>query len=71
MLKFIITICFFLFVVPYLLRAVLRFFIGGNSSDNTSQQKQNKGTSSRTQNRKKKVFPQEEGEYVDYVEVKN
>jgi hypothetical protein len=60
------------FIIPFLLRGILRFLFGSNpSSSRTSQT--NKNTSSQTQKnpKKKKVISKNEGEYVDYEVVKD
>jgi hypothetical protein len=56
---------------------VVRYLFGGGLSDENSnkQRRQNYSRSSgsgssASGDRKKKVIPKEEGEYVDYVEVK-
>lgn len=77
MLKILSILCFFIFVVPFLLRVVLRFLFGTpTQTSKTSQQRKNTSSSSASsrshtqQSVKKKVIPEDEGEYVDYEEVK-
>ena len=67
MFKFLSFLFIVIFVIPYLLRALLRFFFGSNAQRNRSAQP-NRNTSSRTQKppQKKKVISKNEGEYVDY-----
>ncbi|MDR1813388.1 MAG: DUF4834 family protein [Tannerella sp.] len=75
--KYFIILIFCFFIVPYLIRTVVRYLFGGGLSDENSnkQRRQNYSRSSgsgssASGDRKKKVIPKEEGEYVDYVEVK-
>jgi hypothetical protein len=74
MTKFILIILFIIFIVPYLLGVIGRFLLGGRPRQNTSsQQRRSNSSSFNTQNnpkRKKKVIEKDEGEYVDYVEIK-
>jgi len=67
-----IAFCIF-FVIPYLLRRIVRFMYGNVSSNyNSSQQRNSARTQTEKQSsRKKKIIAQDEGEYVDYVEVKD
>lgn len=75
MLKFLSILFVILFVVPFLLRAILKFLFGSRPvQQNRSSQQRN--TSSRTQQQqqssaKKKVISENEGEYVDYEEIKD
>ena len=73
MLKFLSILFIIIFIIPFLLRKVLSFLFGNRPQpNNSSQQKRN--TSSRTQtqqpSQKKKVISKDEGEYIDYEEVK-
>jgi len=70
--KYLIFLLFIIFVIPYLLRALLRFFFGSNAPQNRPSQP-NRNASSRTQKppEKKKVISKNEGEYVDYEIVKD
>jgi len=71
--KFLISIFLIFFVIPYLVRAVLKFFFGTSSSAQSGSGRQQSKSNAYTQPKadKKKVFTKEEGEYVDYVEVKD
>ena len=71
MTKILAIIFIVIFVIPLLLRSVLRFLFGSRPQPNNSSQ-QRKNTSSRTQQppQKKKVIPKDEGEYIDYEEIK-
>ena len=72
MLKILSFFFIVLFVIPYLLRALLRFLFGSNAQRNQPSQP-NRNASSRTQKppQKKKVISKNEGEYVDYEIVDN
>ena len=73
MLKFLSILFIIIFIIPFLLRKVLSFLFGNRPQSNNSSQ-QNRNTSSRTQtqqpSQKKKVISKDEGEYIDYEEVK-
>ena len=79
MMKFISILFIIIFVIPFLLRAVLRFLFGNISqrersqSHRSSQQRKEASAASDTQPSapKKKVISENEGEYVDYVEIKD
>lgn len=62
------------FVVPFVLRTVLRFLFGSPAqTNNTSQQRKNTSSASShtRQTEKGKVIPEDEGEYIDYEEIKD
>lgn len=74
MLRFLSILFIIIFVIPFLLRVILRFIFGNSRQQNRpSQQKNTTSSSSRTQQTppKKKVISENEGEYVDYEEVKD
>ncbi|MDR1523954.1 MAG: DUF4834 family protein [Tannerella sp.] len=80
MAKFLSILFIIIFVIPFLLRSVLRFLFGNPSRqrgpsqyNRSSQQKGNASPSSHTKqsSSKKKVISKNEGEYVDYVEIKD
>ena len=70
MTKFLAGLFVIFFIIPYLLRSILRFIFGGKPQKNRTSQ-QNRNTSSHTQKspNKKKVISKNEGEYVDYEVV--
>ena len=73
MLKFLSIIVIIVFIIPFLLRGILRFLFGGRPQpNNSSQQKRNTSSSSNTKKypQKKKFIPEDEGEYIDYEEIK-
>ena len=73
MLKILSIIVIIFFIIPFLLRGVLRFLFGNRPQpNNSSQQRRNNSSSSRTQQPppKKKVINKDEGEYIDYEEIK-
>ena len=72
MLKFLSFLFIIIFIIPYLIRALLRFLFGSNAQRNQSAQS-GRNASSRTQKppKKKKVISKNEGEYVDYEIVDN
>ena len=71
MTKFILFLLFLIFVVPYLLGVIGRFLLGSRPRQNTSSQQKRSETSFNTRKKKrKKVIDENEGEYVDYVEIK-
>jgi hypothetical protein len=74
MTKFLLIIIFFVFVIPYLLGIIGRFLLGKRPRQSASSQRSGNNTSSfnthKNSKKKKKVFEKNEGEYVDYVEVK-
>ncbi len=83
MIKFIFTLAFLFFILMSLLgfsvvRMIKGIFGGGNSGQRSQQRRQTTGrnTSSRQTPpneyaaSKKKIFTKDEGEYVDYEEVK-
>ena len=73
MLKILSILFIIVFIIPFLLRGVMRFLFGSRTQPNkSSQQKRNTSSSSKTQqpSQKKKVIPKDEGEYIDYEEVK-
>jgi len=73
-LKFLSIFLIIIFIIPYLLRSVLRFLFGsGNPQQNRPSQSNGTNASSRTQKppSKKKVISKSEGEYVDYEVVKD
>jgi hypothetical protein len=71
MLKILSILFVIVFIIPFLLRGVMRFLFGSRPQPNKSSQ-QKRNTSSRTQQPppKKKVINKDEGEYIDYEEVK-
>jgi len=60
------------FIIPYLLRSLLRFLFGSKTQQNRASQA-SRNTSSHTQKppKKKKFFSKNEGEYVDYEVIKD
>ena len=74
MLKFLSILVVILFIIPFLLRSIVRFLFGNRPQPNkSSQQRRNASSSSNTQqssSEKKKVIPKDEGEYIDYEEIK-
>ena len=65
------------FIIPFLLRGLLRFIFGHQAQQNRSsrfgkEQSNRNETSSQKQKtaKKKKVIPKNEGEYVDYEVIK-
>jgi len=72
MIKRILIIAFvFFFIVPWLLRAVQRFFMGsGSQSDERRNRSGGQSAADNKATHKKKVIDKDEGEYVDYVEIK-
>jgi hypothetical protein len=78
MTKFFALLFVIFFIIPFLLRVLLRFFFGNYTQRNrTSQANRNTSTpnSSSSSNKqppqKKKIFSKNEGEYIDYEEVKD
>jgi hypothetical protein len=74
MTKFFLIILLVVFVIPYLLGVIGRFLLGSRYRQNaSSQQRGNNSSSFNTQKnpkKKKKAIEKDEGEYVDYVEIK-
>ncbi len=82
MIKFIFTLAFLFFILMSLLGfsvvRMIKGIFGGGNNQRTQQRKQTTGRSSSsrqtTQNeyaaQKKKIFSKDEGEYVDYEEMK-
>jgi hypothetical protein len=74
MTKFVLIILFFVFVIPYLLGVIGRFLFGKRPPQSASSQRSGNNSSSfntqKNSKKKKKVFEKNEGEYVDYVEIK-
>jgi hypothetical protein len=72
--KYILLIFFVIFVIPWLLRSIIRFLVGSSFRQDASSKRGGNGHSSfnaqRKTERKKKVIEKDEGEYVDYVEIK-
>ncbi|MDR3251418.1 MAG: DUF4834 family protein [Tannerella sp.] len=77
----VLILVFVIYVVPFLLRIAMRFFFGsrqfGSPSQSQSQNRSQQGSRASSaksdagqSSRKKKVISEEEGEYVDYVEVR-
>lgn len=81
MLKFLITILFFVFILISLLgfsviRSFKTFFLGDTKNKNKQRNARNqrantKQNTTRQQPTRKKVIPEDEGEYVDYEEIKD
>jgi len=71
--RFISLLLVVFFVIPYIVRSVLRYLFGDNQQQNRSSKSKKSNTSSRTQKPppKKKVISKNEGEYVDYEVVKD
>ncbi len=72
--KFLSIVLLIIFVFPFLFRLLMRFFLGKNISNQNNASRQRGGnTSTHTKQtpQKKKVFPENEGEYVEYEEVKD
>ncbi|MDR1723424.1 MAG: DUF4834 family protein [Tannerella sp.] len=68
MVRFLLIIFLIVFVVPFVLRTLMRFLFGSQAPrGNSSQQKQRQSAPQQH----KKVFPKDEGEYIDYEEVKD
>jgi len=72
MTKFLAGLFVIFFIIPYLLRSILRFIFGGKPQQNRSSQS-NRNTSSNKQKapKKDKFIPKNEGEYVDYEVIKD
>ena len=71
MLKFLSIIFIILFIIPFILRGLLRFIFGSRpQQNNSSQQKRSSSTHTQQQPQKKKVIDKDEGEYIDYEEIK-
>ena len=72
MLKILSIIFVVVFIIPFLLRGAMRFLFGIPQPNKSSKQKRNTSSSSNTQQspKKKKVIDKDEGEYIDYEEVK-
>jgi hypothetical protein len=75
MLKFLSILFIVIFVVPFLLRAIVSYLFGHSSQQNRPRQNRTDNTSSTSRAKKsppkKKVISENEGEYVDYVEIKD
>ncbi|MDH6534340.1 DUF4834 family protein [Parabacteroides sp. 52] len=82
MIRFLLIIVFFVFILMFLagfsvLRTFKSIFFGGDDKKNNQRTRTKKNTSGQSHNRqghpgapaRKKIFPKEEGEYVDYEEV--
>ena len=72
MLKILAVLFIVVFIIPFLLRGVLSFIFGNRPQPKNSSQ-QRKNSSSRTQqtSQKKKIINKDEGEYIDYEEIKD
>jgi uncharacterized protein HemY len=70
MIKFLSILFIIIFVIPYLLRAILRFLFGRPSQESRSS-RQKRDTPASSSSQKKKIISKNEGEYVDYVEIKD
>jgi hypothetical protein len=74
MIKFLLIVLFFVFVIPYLLGIIGRFLLGNRPRQSASSQRSRNNNSSsdaqKNPKKKKKVFEKNEGEYIDYVEIK-
>ncbi len=74
MLKILSIFFFIIFVIPFLLRIALRLLFGSPSQQSqTWEQKRTTSSSSKTTqqpSQKKKVISKDEGEYIDYEEIK-
>jgi hypothetical protein len=72
--KFIFIILFVIFIIPYLLRVIGRFLLGNYPHQGASSQQNRNNPSSfnkaKKPEKKKKMIEKDEGEYVDYVEIK-
>ncbi|MDR2145795.1 MAG: DUF4834 family protein [Tannerella sp.] len=70
--KYILIPLFFILIVPYLLRVIGRFLLGSRPRQGASSQRNQSSASYNAQKKKhKKVIDENEGEYVDYVEIKD
>ena len=71
--KFLSILFLIIFVIPFLLRTVLKFLFGNSTQQSRSSNQNKNNTSSRTQksSSKKKVFSKNDGEYVDYEVIKD
>ena len=73
--KFITILLVVFFVVPYLLRSFVRYLFGETPQPNKTSQQRSKSSASSSSNKqsstKKKFFSKNEGEYIDYEEVKD
>jgi hypothetical protein len=70
--KFIAIFIIIFFIIPFLLRAVLRFLFGNRPQQNkSSQQKRNTSSQTNKPPQKTKVISKDEGEYIDYEEIKD
>jgi hypothetical protein len=74
MTKFILVILFIVFVIPWILRSIIRFLFGGPYRQEASSKRGGNSSSSfstqKKSGKKKKVIEKDEGEYVDYVEIR-
>ena len=72
MLKILSILFIIVFIIPFLLRGVMRFLFGSRPQPNKSSQQKRNTSSSNTQQspQKKKVIEKDEGEYIDYEEIK-
>ena len=72
MLRILSIIFIVVVIIPFLLRGLLRFIFGNRPQPNNSSQQKRNNSSSRTQkpSQKKKVITKDEGEYIDYEEIK-
>ncbi|MDR2384692.1 MAG: DUF4834 family protein [Tannerella sp.] len=74
MTRFIIIILLIVFVIPYLIGVIGKFLLGNRYRQNASSHRNGNSSSSfnaqKNTKKKKKVFGKDEGEYVDYVEIK-
>ncbi|MDR0834996.1 MAG: DUF4834 family protein [Tannerella sp.] len=75
--KYILFIVFILFLVPYLLGIIGRVLLGSRPQQKSASQQSGKTNQSSTSGskqtfwKKKKIISKDEGEYVDYVEIKD
>ena len=70
-LKYLLLLFAVMFVVPRLLRALARLLTGPAQNGNAGRRSDGHYSQTRPPKKRKKAFPKDEGEYVDYVEVKD
>jgi flagellar biosynthesis/type III secretory pathway M-ring protein FliF/YscJ len=67
-----LVVLFFIFLFGFsVLRGIFRLFFGGTTQNTYKEQQEKQRTDSSSQKKHEKVFKKEEGEYVDYEEIKN
>ena len=59
------------FIIPYLLRSILRLIFGGKTQQNRSSQPNRNASNMQRPPKKEKVISKNEGEYIDYEVIKD